>query len=167
LLKVPLELIIQLHTISEGNAQLLMLAMQSLKRATHPALIISNLVETDDIERYLLKEVDETLTYDEREVECTVAVLLGYPGTRDAIEEISERSRLRRILAERRAMHQRAAEYYEEEEEDFLMAILHYERARDYSRAAELATSHTWQQLWARWRTECKYSYVSPLTDLI
>lgn len=109
-----------------------------------------------------------------------VAVLLNYPGTRDAIETTLDTSGIRRTLRylsnryllmeldgrqdreytqhailqafyydllgrrERQAMHRRAAGYYEQDEPDRLRAALHYHRAGEPNRAAELATGDLW-----------------------
>jgi tetratricopeptide (TPR) repeat protein len=174
------DLVEELYTHTEGNAELLILAINVLKRADHPERVMSRLAETDDIERYLIQEVDEVLTDEDRAVLIAVAVLLGYPGSRDAIETVSGRRRLKRLLLELtdrhllsveeceveelysehailrafyydlpgrdelRAMHRLAGEYYEREERDLLKAALHYERAGECQKAAELATADVW-----------------------
>jgi ATP/maltotriose-dependent transcriptional regulator MalT len=172
-----------LHTHTEGNAQLLTLAIEVLRQSRHPERVIANLAETEDIERYLIKEVDDGLDEQERNVMSAVAVLLGYPGTRDAIETVLDAGSVRRTLSdlcsrhlltvargewgreysqhaalrafyyslpgrrERREMHARAGEYYEDEEPGALKAALHYERAGETERAAELATSDVWASI--------------------
>ena len=109
-----------------------------------------------------------------------MAALLGYPGTRDAIEATLAGTSLKRTLLyltnrfllreqagrrapeymihaivqsfyydllsrrERQEMHRRAGEYYEHEERDLLRAALHYQRAGDAARSAELATGDIW-----------------------
>ena len=45
-----------------------------------------------------MKRVDEGLGDDEREMMSAVAVLLGYPGTRDAISAILDGRSVRRTL---------------------------------------------------------------------
>jgi ATP/maltotriose-dependent transcriptional regulator MalT len=50
--------------------------------------------------------------------------------------ELSKRQRI--------ALHQRAGAYYETEERDALRAAIHYDRAGDYARAADLATADVW-----------------------
>ena len=52
----------------------------------------------DDIERFLIGKVDDTLSEGEREVMRGVAVLLGYPGTREAIEVALDSDNVRRQL---------------------------------------------------------------------
>ncbi|MCH9662200.1 MAG: CHAT domain-containing protein [Gammaproteobacteria bacterium] len=97
-LSLPDTQIMALYTQTEGNAELLMLAIDILKQAQDPARTLSRLTEAEDIERYLLREVDDALSEDDREVMIAVAILLGYPGTRDAIECVSNRRRLKRLL---------------------------------------------------------------------
>lgn len=91
-------LIADLHTKTEGNAQLLTLAIEALRHTTNPVHLMARLVETDDIERYLMHEVDEGLSSTERAVMSAVAILLGYFGTREAIEAIVGGDNLRRTL---------------------------------------------------------------------
>ena len=87
-----------LHARTEGNAELLVLAAQALKRAGQPERLIDRLAESADIERFLLKEVDEGLSEEDRTVMEGVSVLLGYPGTRQAIETSLDTRNLRRQL---------------------------------------------------------------------
>lgn len=77
-----------LYTRIEGNAQLLMLAIKTLRRSKDRISLLGNLVQASDIGQFLLKEVDQSLQDEERQVMNSVAALLGYPGTRDAIEEV-------------------------------------------------------------------------------
>lgn len=177
---LPDELVDDLYAQTEGNAQLLILAIETLKRTQNPRHVIVHLAEADDIERYLMSEVDAGLTPDERAVMSGVAVLLGYPGTRDAIEAVLDGGSVRRILLEltrrhlltiipcesgreyaqhitvrafyygllgrreRQEMHRRAGAYYEIEEPHTLKAALHYQRAGEHERAAQLATDDVW-----------------------
>ncbi len=94
----------QLHRHTGGNAQFLMLALAVLQQARDPAELIARLAETDDIARYLLREVDDTLNGGERAVMSAVAVFLGYPATRAAVEAVLDAgsvARILRILADR------------------------------------------------------------------
>ncbi len=75
-----------------GNPQILTLAIDRLLRSQNPAVLIADLSEVDNIERYLMSEVDADLAEDERAVLVAVAVLLGYGGTRDALEAILTRA---------------------------------------------------------------------------
>jgi ATP/maltotriose-dependent transcriptional regulator MalT len=79
-----------------------MLAIDALRNARNPQKLLANLTETDDIEHYLLREVDDSLSETEREVMEGLAILGGHPGTRDAIEAVVEQRRLRRILSDLR-----------------------------------------------------------------
>ncbi len=99
-LTLPPEMVTELHTRTEGNAELLTLAINVLKKSNNPNQVMHHLSNTDDIERYLIKEIDDHLTEDDRDVLIAVAVLLGYPGSRDAIETVSQRCRLKRLILE-------------------------------------------------------------------
>jgi serine/threonine protein kinase/tetratricopeptide (TPR) repeat protein len=170
----------ELHAQTEGNPQLLVLGIDALKRTQNPRHVIAHLAEADDVERYLLNEVDAGLSIYEREVMSSVSVMLGYPATRDAIEAVRDNGSVQRILgsltrrhllkatltdrgkeyfqhatvrafyyrllgrSEREQMHHRAGAFYETEEPDTLKASLHYERAGDHERSAQLATSDVW-----------------------
>jgi len=87
-----------LHRQTGGNTQLLILAINALRQAPDPTRLVANLVDTDNIERYLLKEVDAILTGEEREVMEAVSILINSSGNRATIEWILNRSGLRRIL---------------------------------------------------------------------
>ncbi len=82
------DLIDRLHDSTEGNAKLLTLAVNALRRSTNPARLISRLAKTRNITRYLMTHVDEGLSQDERDVMRAVSMLLDYPGTAGAIEAI-------------------------------------------------------------------------------
>jgi ATP/maltotriose-dependent transcriptional regulator MalT len=121
-LVLPDELVDDLHSQTEGNAQMLSLTIETLKRSQNPRLVIGRLAETDDIERYLMTEVDTALTEEEREMMSAVSVLMGYPGTRDAIEAIMVGSSVRRILGDLTRSH--------------LLAATSGEHGREYSQHA-------------------------------
>jgi ATP/maltotriose-dependent transcriptional regulator MalT/transcriptional regulator with XRE-family HTH domain len=95
---LPEEQISELHRITAGNAQLLILAIEILRRADDPARLIQRLADVDDIERYLMAEVDEGLSGAEQAVMGAVAVLMGYPGPREAIEAILNQGNVWRSL---------------------------------------------------------------------
>ena len=62
------ELIETLLAYTEGNAELVMLALDALRRAKEPARLMGRLSESDQVERFLVKEVDLGLTDEERNV---------------------------------------------------------------------------------------------------
>jgi tetratricopeptide (TPR) repeat protein len=172
------DLAANLHARTEGNALLLTQAVDAFKHTEAPLRLLKHLFETDDIERFLVEQIDDSLTENERAVMCAVAVLQGHAGTRDAIEAIVDGENVRRTLGglrkryllhvtegeagreysmnaivryfyydllgkrERQEMHRRAGEYYETEEPDVLKAARHFQEAREYERAAQLATQH-------------------------
>src|SRR5262249_39450488 len=82
------ELAGQLLARTEGNAKLLHLAVDVLQRVSDPARLMAALAEIDDIAVYLLHQVHEGLNEAEQAAMSAVAVLLGYGGSRDAIEFI-------------------------------------------------------------------------------
>jgi hypothetical protein len=123
---LPQELAAELYTHTEGNAELLMLALEALKQSSRPEHMIARLSETDDIERYLMHEVDESLNEDERDVMNAVALLLGYPGTRDAIETVLDSGSVRRALRDLGQRH--------------LLSVGQGEWGREYGQHAMLRT---------------------------
>jgi tRNA A-37 threonylcarbamoyl transferase component Bud32 len=96
-LTLEVSLLQQLIYATSGIPQLLLLAGNALRHSQRPATLIERLTETDSIERYLLREVDEGLSADERELMEAIAVLGGMPGPRELLEEMLGR-RLRRPL---------------------------------------------------------------------
>ncbi len=97
-LTVTDQLIGDLHAHTDGNAELVMLALDALRRSTDSSRLISRLSESEQVERFLVKEVDEGLSDEERQVMSAVAVLLGYAGTRDAVAAVLEGASVRRPL---------------------------------------------------------------------
>ncbi|MFP4439117.1 MAG: protein kinase domain-containing protein [Chloroflexaceae bacterium] len=96
-LALPEDTADRLVVATEGNPQLLILAADALRRSGRPAEMIACLAETEDIERYLLQEVDSGCDEDERDVMRAIAALLGAPGHREVLEAMVGR-RLRRSL---------------------------------------------------------------------
>jgi tetratricopeptide (TPR) repeat protein len=92
------DLLAELHQSTDGNAELLILAAHALQRSRQPAQVVKRLANEEDIETFLLREVDKGLADDEKQVLSGVAVLLGYPGTRDAIEATLASGSLKRTL---------------------------------------------------------------------
>lgn len=97
---LPEHLTLDLFTHTGGNAQFLMLSIAALQRATDPAQLIASLSSTADIEQYLLRQVDTGLSDVERAAMGAVAILLGYGGTRDAIEAILDSGGIWRTLTD-------------------------------------------------------------------
>jgi len=87
-LSLPTDLVADLHRRTAGNPQLLTLVVNALVGHADPAQLITRLAEERDIARYLMAEVHKRLTEEEQAVMAAVAVLMSYPGTRDAIEAI-------------------------------------------------------------------------------
>lgn len=88
----------RLHRYTGGNAEFLVLAIDTLRQAREPAELIARLAETDDIARYLMREVDNGLNGSERAVMGAVAIFLNYPASRDAIEFVLDAGSVLRIL---------------------------------------------------------------------
>lgn len=173
-LVLNVQLIDQLYRTTEGNAELVTLALTVLQTTQAPEQTIAALVQSQDVERFLLREIDTGLADDQKAIMSGVAALLGYPGTRDAIEEVLDGANVRRTLAhlcnryllvarddrqdreysehaivqafyyglltrrERKAMHLRAARYYEADERDSLRAALHYLHAGEAQHTMQL-----------------------------
>ena len=92
------DLLVELHQRTDGNAELLTLAAQALLRSRQPAQVVKRLADVEEIETFLLQEVDSGLAADEKRVLSGVAALLGYPGTRSAIEATQASGSLKRTL---------------------------------------------------------------------
>ena len=88
----------QIYALTAGNAEFLILAIDALRKALDPEDLLERLAGTDDIERYLISEVDDALTGQERTVMNALAVLLGYMATRDTIEAVVDRGNVFRTL---------------------------------------------------------------------
>ena len=97
-LTLPADLLHQLHAETEGNGQFLTLTIQALQRTDDPASLIAQLTAAEDVERHLLALVNNLLNPAECAVMAAVAILDGYPASRQAIESISEEARVRDAL---------------------------------------------------------------------
>jgi tetratricopeptide (TPR) repeat protein len=80
----------QLYRLTEGNPQLLTLAIGALHGADDPARLVRRVAESEDIEHYLMTTIDQHLNEEERAIMSAVSMFLGYPATRDAIEAVLE-----------------------------------------------------------------------------
>lgn len=89
-----------LHQITGGNAELLNLAVDLLHSNPNPGQMIARLDEAEDVEHYLLVEIDDGLDEEEREVMAAVAILLGHPASRDMVEVVldSQHGRQRTLV---------------------------------------------------------------------
>lgn len=97
-LSLPDDLFNTLYTRTEGNTQFLTLAIDSLLRGQDPARLIRQLPEHEGIEHYLIKALDEGMNTEEREVMSAISVLMGYPGSREAVSAILDGRNMRRTL---------------------------------------------------------------------
>ncbi|NNJ09743.1 tetratricopeptide repeat protein [Chloroflexales bacterium ZM16-3] len=88
----------ELYAQVGGNAQLLTLAADALRRTNNPSRLVGALTGADNIERYLLDQIDAALSEEERGTMKPVAALLEPGGTRGAIESLAEGANLRRPL---------------------------------------------------------------------
>ncbi len=135
------EIAANLHARTEGNPLFLTLAVDALRRtaaSVRPSFIV-NLFMDDNIERFLMKKIDEGLTEDERAVMSAIAVLLGEAGARDAIEAILEGRSIRRILAElseRRLLNVREGEAGREYSLNTLVRYFYYDMLSKSQRQA-------------------------------
>ena len=122
-LALPDPLAAELHAHTEGNAELLTLALGVLAQGQDPQRLLARLAETGSVARFLMSEVDAGLTETERAVMGGLAALLGYPATRDAVEAL-----LQNGGGARRALHGLSARY--------LLAVRQGEWGSEYSQHA-------------------------------
>lgn len=94
---LPEMLLSKLHDVTGGNATFLTLAAVALRAAQQPARLIERLASVDDIERFLMVEVNDYLSSDEQRVMEAVAVLQGHPAARAVLEHVLEQD-VRRVL---------------------------------------------------------------------
>ena len=92
----------RLHEVTGGNGAFLTLAAVVLRRTRDAAPLIEELASVDDVERFLMEEVNDRLSASEQRVMEAVAVLGGYPGTRDAVEAMLNQRDVRRPLRDLR-----------------------------------------------------------------
>ncbi len=97
-LELPDSLINDLYKYTEGNSQFLNLAINVMRDLKDRSRLIDNLAQAEDIERFLMLEVNARLNDNQQLVMEAVASLLGFPGSRDVIETMLNRSRLKPIL---------------------------------------------------------------------
>jgi len=116
---LPIDMVANLHARTEGNASLLTLSVDALKRTSSPGRFLLEMFKDDDVERFLIGDIDDSLTEQGRAVMCAVAVLLGYAGTREAIEAVLDGENARRPL---RDLRQR-----------YLLNVREGERGHEYS----------------------------------
>ena len=88
----------QLQTYTGGNAQMLTLAIDLLQSGYEAQALLDQLVETDDLEDFLMDEIESRLSRNERLVMSAVAILQGYPGSQAAIEAVLDGRRQRRVI---------------------------------------------------------------------
>lgn len=92
-------LLTKLYSSTEGNPELLTLAIQLFGGEAAAGDIVERLIQVEDVKRFLLSEIDQNLSDTERETMNGLAILLGHPGTRDAVEEVLGGRNIRRALA--------------------------------------------------------------------
>jgi tetratricopeptide (TPR) repeat protein len=88
----------ELHKVTSGNAEFLTLAIEALARGRTASELLAGLWAHKDIDRYLLREVDEGLNGKERAIIEALAVCLGYTASREALQTISDGSIQHRTL---------------------------------------------------------------------
>ena len=102
----------ELHRATGGNAQLLILASNLLAGRPDAQAAIAGLVSAPDVERYLIAEVDEGLSREERQVMQAVAALAVTGATRDLVEYMAGGAvkRALRSLSDRQLLLRRSDE---------------------------------------------------------
>lgn len=78
-------LIKDLHEQTEGNAQLLTLAIENLKQPVNKAVFIAQLVEAPDVRTFLTEFLDAGLTDQQQSIMQIIATVLGWPISARAI----------------------------------------------------------------------------------
>lgn len=134
----------RLIAITDGSPQLLTLASALLRR-TNQRTVIERLAEAEDIEEFLLTQVDALLSGDERAVMGAVAALLDQGGTQQALEALLETGVLRtlRSLAQRHLLLVRQADSERVYSQHAIVRAFYYrmlgpaERRRLHRRAAD------------------------------
>jgi hypothetical protein len=101
------DVVATLYERTGGNPTFLTLAANALKRTSGPLALLMRLsaVEEADIERFVMQEIDSGLTEEERAVMGALSVLLGYSGTRGAIEAVLDGQNVRRTLRDLSERH--------------------------------------------------------------
>lgn len=89
-----------LHAKTGGNALLLQLAVEVLRRATNPTQQIQALFESVVIEKFLIERVAKSLAAAELEVMRAVAVLSAFPGSRQALTAMLDGENMQQTLRE-------------------------------------------------------------------
>ncbi|MFK7805838.1 MAG: hypothetical protein AB8G95_29680, partial [Anaerolineae bacterium] len=92
------ELTGRLTDLTGGNGAFLTLAAVILKNSREPEDVIDRLALEDDVERFLMEEVNDRLSNSEQRVMEAVAILSGYPGSRDVVEEMLNIRNVNRTL---------------------------------------------------------------------
>jgi serine/threonine protein kinase/tetratricopeptide (TPR) repeat protein len=100
----------QLYRLTEGNPQLLTLAVGALHGAEDPERLVRHVAESENIEHYLMTAIDQRLNEEERAIMSAVSVFQGYAATRDAIEAALEDSTriagsIKRLLSDLRSRY--------------------------------------------------------------
>lgn len=88
----------KLYANTEGHALFLSLGIDALKESSTPDQLLSALPEDEQIERFLLRAVDQQISDEERKVMGALAILGDYGGGRDLIETILNEGAIRRPL---------------------------------------------------------------------
>lgn len=97
-ISLPTEQFQTLHECTDGNPQLLILAADLLRQSPDSKSIIDSLFRSDDIEGYLVDEIDKSLKSEEKDTLCVMSALLGYPASRDAVETLLANTSVREVL---------------------------------------------------------------------
>jgi tetratricopeptide (TPR) repeat protein len=87
-LELSQSMVSTLHRKTDGNAEIINLAIISLSAASNKGGFIEKLDKAKNVQRYILNEVDRRLNADERAVMRVCSILLGYSANQDIIEAI-------------------------------------------------------------------------------
>ncbi|MFK7801055.1 MAG: tetratricopeptide repeat protein [Anaerolineae bacterium] len=98
LIDLEAALLSQIHSTTRGNSAFLTLSAVILAGHPRPETMVARLAQTDDLERWLMTEVADRLNAEESAVLSGIAVLCGFPATRELLEEMLDGIDVRRTL---------------------------------------------------------------------
>jgi len=87
-----------LYSLTQGNPQLLTLAIHMLQSGGDLEGLIQQMATTVSVEQYILHEIDGNITQDERKVMKALSVLDGYPASKRCIESVAQNHKLTSLL---------------------------------------------------------------------
>lgn len=87
-----------LYSLTQGNPQLLTLAIHMLQSGGGLAGLIEQIASTVSVEQYILHEIDSHISQDERSVMQAISALGDYPASKTCIESVAQKYNLTGLL---------------------------------------------------------------------